>query len=208
MRQTPLLYIIATSVMAGLCLALVLAAIVTASIWAASQDWELALYVGGRLAVLLLIACPAGICGVMMIRVLPQKLEEGALEPFRLPSESTTFPPYVSDPTIGEQIKASALHQIEWYYVDDKAPTRDAMCQATGMPQTIWNSGRDVLKAIGLVNDEGWLQIGLRGARALVNRVGVEGDKLWYPLAGADNQLRFLWILEGPEGNRYTAPSE
>lgn len=109
--------------------------------------------------------------------------------------------------TLATRIARAAYTQAQWRYEHGTEPTRNAMGEK-GMTQPMWNSGRDVLKVMGLVTEGGtWIDIGWEQVNTLFNRITPEEnkDRMWVPLANGRGMNRVV-ISDTLMNNRYTAP--
>jgi hypothetical protein len=211
MDEVPKLHEVAfIAAVIGACLALAITGMVTASIWA-TESWDNALFVGARLLPLLLSVFVPTAVTCILVKFIRVNLEPGAQPEPKLPSTPAYDVPaqydeidsgeLVERQKLAESIVGAAKLMIEWKYGDGRNPSRNAMCDETGMPQAIWNSAYDILKAIGLENYPS--EIGLHGARAMLNRIVAEYDQIWLP-NGQPGHSRSIQVLANPENNRYT----
>ena len=104
------------------------------------------------------------------------------------------------------QVMRAAYLQVEWKYRHGEDPTRKKMMSRSDMSQPMWNSGRDVVKVMGLVDDSGtWTEVGWEQVNEMFLRIKPEEeqDRLWVPTLNSRG-LRPIRVTETLQNNRHT----
>lgn len=110
------------------------------------------------------------------------------------------------NPTLATKIARAAYTQAQWHYEYGTEPTRKVL-GGKGMSQPMWNSGRDVLKVMGLIEEEAWAELGWEQVNTLFGRIQPAEDenRMWVPLASGRG-MKSVGISTVLTNNRYTAP--
>jgi len=102
------------------------------------------------------------------------------------------------------EIAQCALQQVFWHYSGEN-PTREAFTKREQVSQPIWNSGRDVLKTIGLVSETNvWADVDRVTAMAALSKVKCEEGKIWVPILGKRGHFRRISVRAQLVDNRHT----
>jgi len=112
-----------------------------------------------------------------------------------------------SKPDLAERIAECAKTQAVWHYEHGRDPTRDAFKEA-GVSQPEWNSGRHLLKIMGLVGGSGrsvkWQEVHKSVVEGALNRIVADQDRIWVPCVGNGHGLNCVLVSETLENNRHT----
>lgn len=93
------------------------------------------------------------------------------------------------------EIARCAMLQAVWQYGHSENPTREKFTKRELVSQPVWNSGRFVLKTIGMVSESsGWADGDYGTVMALFSRVRCENNKIWVPLFGKSGQFKYITI--------------
>ena len=119
--------------------------------------------------------------------------------------EGSWLPP--SEPNLAETIAKCAQTQAIWHYEHGREPTRGAFSEA-GVSQPEWNSGRHILRIMGLVTGTGrkvqWQVEHISAVTAALNRIVPDRDCIWVPHVGNGRGLSKVLVSETLENNRHT----
>jgi len=179
----PSLHLVAICVMAGIALAVFVSACVGASMLASGTPPAKVFEIVWPLAALLLLACPSGLSAGALVKyysrvaaaVLPQ--DERVAVP--APAPQVVSPAPVAP---GRDVVAATGILATLKYRDGVEPSRQLVCeQYEWVTQPLWNSARQVLVEMELVDGRAWAALEWSNVQQLLRRLRVEGDKIWCP---------------------------
>ena len=111
----------------------------------------------------------------------------------------TPQPQVLSKP---QEIIQNAWQQAMYKYKHGQEPTR-AMFEHMSVSQTIWNSGRSILRAMNLVTDDGWWAADWMKVERLLKRINGDDDNIMVPVVGERVQHRYVKFHSKAINNSY-----